>query len=443
MTIFKYSMMAAGSLLLGGFAGLTPMTTANAADLGGNCCSDLEQRVAELEATAARKGNTKVSLTVYGQVNRALLAWDDGKDSDAYIVDPTVSSTRFGFIGKAKLKQGWSAGYNIEIELQDDPSQGMNQDTANMLNHSSATGFTSSGANLSSGNSLRLRQSNWYIEGEQAGRLTLGLQNMATKDGVNLNLSNSLSTAENYYAYAFKVRSHAGGTIGSTALAWGTFANALDTGREHMVRYDTPSVYGFILSAAWGENDAWDAAIRFAREWNGIKIAAYGGYAWTTDAAMDNILHTSRNKRDQWTGSASMMHVASGLYLNVTGGEQSADARKDVNGHIVDASYLYGQFGINRKFLPYGVSTIYGEVAEYNDFGVGSILHTTDNTADLWVKGSNVNRWGVGVTQALDVAAMDIYAQYHHYSLEAKGTDDAAVRTEDWDAVLTGARIKF
>ena len=40
---------------------------AKAADLGGDCCSDLEDRVAELEATTARKGNKKVSVTLYGQ----------------------------------------------------------------------------------------------------------------------------------------------------------------------------------------------------------------------------------------------------------------------------------------------------------------------------------------------------------------------------------------
>jgi hypothetical protein len=40
--------------------------SAQAADLGGNCCADLEERIAELEATTARKGNRKVSLTVSG-----------------------------------------------------------------------------------------------------------------------------------------------------------------------------------------------------------------------------------------------------------------------------------------------------------------------------------------------------------------------------------------
>ena len=59
-------------------AGLSLSSSANAADLGGNCCADLEERVAELEATTARKGNRKVSLTVSGQVNRAIVHWDDG-----------------------------------------------------------------------------------------------------------------------------------------------------------------------------------------------------------------------------------------------------------------------------------------------------------------------------------------------------------------------------
>jgi len=47
--------------------------SARAADLGGNCCADLEERIAELEATTARKGNRKMSLTITGQVNRSVL----------------------------------------------------------------------------------------------------------------------------------------------------------------------------------------------------------------------------------------------------------------------------------------------------------------------------------------------------------------------------------
>ena len=52
-----------------------------------NCCSDLEDRVADLEATTVRKGNKKVSVTLYGQVNKAVLWWDDHVESNTYSVD--------------------------------------------------------------------------------------------------------------------------------------------------------------------------------------------------------------------------------------------------------------------------------------------------------------------------------------------------------------------
>src|SRR6476620_1191680 len=59
--------------LLAAMGMFTGMASASAADLGGNCCADLEERVAELEATTARKGNRKVSLTVSGHVNEAVM----------------------------------------------------------------------------------------------------------------------------------------------------------------------------------------------------------------------------------------------------------------------------------------------------------------------------------------------------------------------------------
>ena len=42
---------------------------AKAADLGGDCCADLEERVAELEATTVRKGNKKVTVQVLSLIH--------------------------------------------------------------------------------------------------------------------------------------------------------------------------------------------------------------------------------------------------------------------------------------------------------------------------------------------------------------------------------------
>ncbi len=108
----RFAIAAALGLALG--AG-----SARAADLGGNCCADLEERVAELEATTARKGNRKMSLTITGQVNRMVMWWNDGDRSDTYYgLDNTNSSSRFTLLGEAKISPRWKSGFEIMIEIE-------------------------------------------------------------------------------------------------------------------------------------------------------------------------------------------------------------------------------------------------------------------------------------------------------------------------------------
>src|SRR5256714_10993700 len=96
----RLALVAAAGLFMGGVA----MPSAKAADLGGDCCADLEERVAELEATTARKGNRKMSLTITGQVHRIVLWWDDGHASRTYYgLDNTNSSSRFTLLGSARV----------------------------------------------------------------------------------------------------------------------------------------------------------------------------------------------------------------------------------------------------------------------------------------------------------------------------------------------------
>ena len=72
MMKYKLGALVAAGLLAGGMSA-SSSTSAFAADLGGNCCADLEERIAELEATTARKGNRKVSLTVSGWVGQQVM----------------------------------------------------------------------------------------------------------------------------------------------------------------------------------------------------------------------------------------------------------------------------------------------------------------------------------------------------------------------------------
>ena len=113
-TSSRIAIAAALGLMLGGFA--FKATPAQAADLGGDCCADLEERVAELEATTVRKGNKKVSVTISGWVVKSINWWDDGDIDHLVVGDKDYDlGTRFAITGSAQIAPGWSAGYNITV----------------------------------------------------------------------------------------------------------------------------------------------------------------------------------------------------------------------------------------------------------------------------------------------------------------------------------------
>ena len=417
----RFCALAAGAFLLSVSIFLG---TASAADLGGSCCSDLEERVAELEATAVRKGNRNVSLQVYGQVNRALLMWDDGFTKDAYVVDNDTSSTRVGLIGEAQMKPGWLTGYRVEFEFKDAASDEV----------------FNGGDEGSTAQELRIRHSYWYIESEKFGRVSVGQQSPATDDITIINLGAQMSNAGLHYNNNFGLRLNILFGL-TTDLTWGHFAHNVDALRGDFVRYDSPALFGFVLSAAAGENDVWDVALLYRGDWNSIRFAAGIGYMDAQEYEFSDV-----------RSSASIMHMPTGLYLSVAGGLR--DDESDAVGSGNQSGFYFAQLGVKRRFLSLGATTFYGEHAKYKDYTVGKFL-SADLMADggyaTWgkVTDSEVRRWGVGVEQSFDAAATILYAQYHHYEADLAGTPMSDLTTvqslpvEPWEAVVLGARVQF
>ncbi len=444
-------------------------TFSHAADLGGDCCADLEERVAELEATTVRKGNRKVSLELSGQVNKALLAWNDGRTSDAFVTDSNYSSTRLKFKGTGRMAPGWKAGFFIEYEFRDSSTNLVDQTNAD---------------NRGLENALRIRQEHVFVEGEKFGRVTIGQQSPATKDIARIGLGGAISDSEIVVGTAFRVRDSqfgvntalATGIIGSsTRLSWGSLGSALDQQLYQAVRYDTPSIYGFIVSASWGENDFWDIAVRYQKEWNSIRVTGGIGYSYTGDPVRQpgtqqgfndtgansgrdqvfvnaNLPATGPNtKSEVVSGSLSAMHVPTGIFATFAAATRSYDGLvPGGRAFDKDASYFYVQSGITKRFFDVGATTFYGEYANYNNFaaGVGYIGAPTVGSAAGRVVSSEFNRYGGGFTQAFDGAALELYANYYHFSadIDFRNTGNTATlsaRPEDFDAVLTGARLKF
>jgi predicted porin len=431
-------MVAAAGILLG--AAVKPV---NAADLGGGCCADLEERVAELEATTARKGNRVVSLQLYGQVNKALMIWDDGIDSDAYVVDNDASSSRFGLTGSGKIKPGWTAGFKIEAEVDSAASNTVGQDDAVALE------LGSNGDDGQRETGLNVRRVESYIESERLGRVSIGLISGAIDDITLIDLAGtSANSQDNYFSPGFFVRTAQGLTDEETYFAtntvppvggvsWGDIAPSLDRGREDAIRYDTPSIYGFIVSAAWGEDDYWDIALRFKKEWNSIRIAAGIGYMDDMDTGGDDI--------ESVRGSISIMHVPTGIYGNFAAINNDED-----DAGPLDGEYYYFALGIAKNWTGHGNTIIYGEYGNYSDFGIGTAVNIDqDGLLDEdEVIASDVNYWGFGIEQKFDSAALSVYLNFKFYEADLAFDDgvDAFVNntvTEDFQAVVIGTKIQF
>jgi predicted porin len=413
----RFALVAAAGILLG--AAVTP---AKAADLGGGCCADLEERVAELEATTARKGNRVVSLQVYGQVNKALLIWDDGVDSDAYIVDNDASSSRFGFVGKGQIKPGWTAGFKIEAEVDSAASNTVGQDD-----------LTANGDDGQRKTDLNVRRVESWIEAEKFGRVSIGLISGAVDDIALIDLAGTSSNnQDNFWNNGFEIRDADGG---STEITWNDIAPQLDRGREDAIRYDSPSIYGFIVSAAWGEDDYWDVALRFKKEWNSIRIAAGVGYLNDRD---DNGAGVGDEEIESVRGSISLMHVPTGIYGNFAYIDNQTD---DVDARA-DGEYYYFALGIAKNWTGYGNTIVYGEYANYDGFGVGEDFGAIDELTS-----SEVNYFGLGVEQKFDSAALSVYANIKYYEADLTGVvgddDDVDLDTEDFFAVVVGTKISF
>jgi predicted porin len=421
--------LVAAGLLAGGLS----TTSASAADLGGNCCADLEERIAELEATVARKGNRKVSLTISGWVAEQVMFWDDGTERNVYIggVGGTLAS-HFKFSGEAQIRQGLTAGYLLQIEaLTSSPLGGQNQ------NQDDHTGS----------NSLGVLQSYWYLKDDRLGKISIGQLSPASDNTAILTDGSGSLVPANWVLFdniAFLLRRNGaftGGTWGSLAACQS--ANNAGVAGDcggfavpgNYIRYDSPTFAGFSFSADWGEDDAWDVAARYAGEFNGIKVALAASYFEQNDS---NPANAAGIASSYWQIGGYVQHVPTGLFMHAAYGSDDTDRVGVVTG---DTWYL--KAGIRQRWTSLGHTVLYGEYGKRDDH--------LSTALDPLATGSELTQWGLGLVQEVDAAAMSLWLSYRHYEGEVTCSGGgnavcAQVGTnsfDDFHIVKFGALINF
>lgn len=417
------------------FASLVGFSGAMAADLGGDCCADLEERVSELEASAARKGNRKVSLTVSGWVAEQIVHWDDGVESNTYVTGlGTAFASNVHFTGEAKINKDWSAGYVLHLEAIDSDVYTTNQNTP--VGPAALTGTK---------NGVQVLYSYWFLKSEQLGKVSLGKVSPADDNAiVSLDSSGTLAAAYwvAYDVFGFNVR---GNFAPGESMIWGNASSCRGYGGgpgdcdglpRNAVRYDSPAFRGFSASASWGEDDNWSVAGWYAKTLGDFKIAGALTYAETTDS---NLGAPSDGKLKYTQAGLYVQHLPSGLFALGGWGHLNEQGNLTTN-PATDTWYF--KSGIRLKLNPLGATIPYGEYLGANNSAMivsdsGSPNDVSDDTSQV-IKGSSTRFWGFGAVQEIDAAAMSVWLRYRNHEVDVAG-----VNTKDMSTIVFGSMIKF
>lgn len=419
-----------------------------------NCCDGLEARVAELEATAIRKGTRRMSLSVSGLITWPVMGWYDGAEGDAYIVSNEVRRPRFRFSGEAAIAQGWSAGFAAEIGSAPRPFAPMDQR-----------------AYEASSETMEVRLFNWTLKSASYGQITLGQLSEASDGITEVSLANtggvvtaSLPIMLGYFERGWFMRRDDGALTG---LRFGDFlfrgrSDAWGEGhRWTALRYDTPAFGGFTVSGTWGENDFTDAAVRYTGEWGRLRFAAALAIANWREEALGNssgCAFTAGRRSDCWEvgGSASLMDTPTGLFANAAAGYYSDNLTADLYGNkpgIVDTErFFYAAAGIERQWLDLGKTTLFAQVW-HKDIGAGisytgAALDAAPLGALPFVSGGEATLFGISAVQVL-ADGVEVYASLNRTMLEVDtsrdGTPTGAVTTgiRPFDFLIGGMSVRF
>ena len=134
-------------------------------------------------------------------------------------------------------------------------------------------------------------------------------------------------------------------------------------------------------------------------------------------------------------------HLASGLWVHGTWGKNFIDDQPGNHPPQSDITGWYLKAGWTNKFSSLGNTHFYGEYGENDD------AFRTDSAAGqingAFLASSDATRYGVGIVQEIDAAAMSLWAKWRHHELDWVDVNGVAGSADDVDMFLAGAVIFY
>ena len=339
--------------------------------------------------------NDKMSVKLYGQVNRGLLLVNDGSDSYLLHVDNDNSSTRIGLLGTAKLNDDLTAGAKIEVQFESNSTADVNQVDQR---GQSADHFTQ-------------RHLDLFFDSKSFGKVSIGQGDTASNGTSEMDLSGTgvagysgvADMASGLFFYDSGVDALSDTRVGDV------FTNMDGLSRDDRLRYDTPSLYGFKVSASAVAGEAYDVALSYSGDFGGTKLVAAVAYA-DPETAREGTEY-------QVNGSISALH-SSGFNITLAAGSRNFElADRD------DATFFYGKVGYKADLFAVGGTSLALDYSQSNDVSL---------------ENDEADTIGAMLVQNIDALSTEYYFIYRRYQLDRPGFD-----FDEIDAVLTGFRVKF
>lgn len=395
--------------------------------IGSSCCSDLDARIAELEAEAVRSGtNDTVVVTVSGHVHRALLLWNDKQRRDVYSTDPTNWGTYVEIAGEAEIAEGLEAGLTLSIEAPLAESISLSQEVS------------------STASSPIIGRAAVFISSATWGRLSWGRESEAHDHITEADISGTgLFTGPGITdwngSFTAITRNRA-----VPAFTWFdmTAASLGDGENAQAVRYETPGEQVPKLKFSWGEGNVWAGALSYAHEGDDYEVEFGAAIAYYGDALRSPCVDAEpRGNCTTAAASLSLLHTKSGLGAAVAAGGILDDPRTL---HPQDAgkeAWVYAKVFDKLTLVAAGETVFYAETFRGRHAGAlvgdGAGTQLIPFTADVVMLGG-------GLMQTFDEAEMQAYLGWRRYDLDAQtATVREGALTSRFDVWLAGMRISF
>lgn len=435
----------------------------SAADLDGSCCADLDERIAELQASIPQNGTRKVSLAISGWVSQQLMFWDDGYESNVYVHDlGSTLGSHVKFTGKAQIASDWYAGYVLHVEAINSDSWTIDQDTPR-------------GPITYEINGVQTLQSYWYVKSAHFGQLSVGLQSPASDNAAMLvdgsgslvpanwlasdvsgfytrltsrnalRITRTLDPDETNKTYSQQELNGEGGqTWGMFGQCFGGAWGDCNGFPSNVVRYDTSNIAGFSMSASWGEDGMWDVAGRYAGVIADFKFGAALAYSETP-------IDTGQDFSFLQAG-AYVEHIPTGLFAyGAYGRSDPASDRVSISfaplsidiDEATQSETFYFKAGLRTKIMPMGATIFYGEYeALQGDTDRTVSYQISSNKLEMSVSGDEQARAiGAGIVQEIDSADMSVWLKYRHFSGEYSNFPELGVTYNELSSSIVSAYL--